>query len=153
MSPRISTRWGRIKQLLFGTSGLLAVSLSVTTGIGALLRELVVLDERQQINTKAREKLTFDLVAVATDVATLDKLVTFHLHDDEAKTVQFEALRQRVDNLEKEGTSKRIDDLRSDFGDARAAVDFLRSRVDTITDRTQNNIAHPEINIQAPSRR
>ena len=165
MTPhRVSTRWYRIKQLLFGTSGLLAASLGITTGIGALLRELVVLDERQQVNTKAREKLTTDVVTLATDVAALEKLTAVRLHDDDAKINQFEILRNRVDDvesktnlllLEREGVSKRIDELRADLEqqreDTQTAVGFLRSRIDTFADRAQDGEAHPEINAHAPA--
>ena len=125
---------------------MVALAIAVSAGIIAIVRELTVVESQENENTDARKRLTADISVLQRDLETMKAIQTQHLHEDDAKHLNFEVLRSRVDHLEARAESlfKSQDDLRSnlmrDEQDDHASLDALQRRLEALADKLNGDL-------------
>ena len=155
MQRRTSSAWERIRSIMSAASGVAALAIAMIAGTIAGVREVTVIEERQNENTDARVKLLSEVGALSSEIDQIKGETGQHYKEDEQKLARVAALEARVSALEAkasellkghEENAKRLEDLRSDLGvrqtDIKGACDVLRQRLDSLSDKLNGDLKH-----------
>ena len=140
--------WARIRANIFGTSGMFAALVAISAAGFAFVKEITAIEERQNVNSEAREKLMMQVLALRGEVEQIKGETEQHYREDASKEMVMRSLETRVSKLEADASiivkgheenAKRIDDLRSDLtlrhAGMQSSFDAMRQRLEVLADR------------------
>ena len=146
--------WAKVRANVFGTSGMFAALVAISAAGFAFVKEITAIEERQNVNSNAREKLMEQVLKLHGEIEQLKGATEQHYREDKEKEEGVRSLEIRVSKLESEAAvilkgheanAKRIDDLRADMAskraDDRTVIDTLHQRLDMLADRIRGTEA------------